>query len=239
MHPFLPITSLVALPRINDVRFSRCGHHLLRLETVEGRGVLSLNTGPETRVPISSDLDVRGGIGYGGGEFDAGQYLAVMSVRSQGLFSVRLDPPYELNHLTPEIPVTASACISPDEKKVLFIQSHNESEAIVVTNLHGYSSTRRIVSEADFYMQVAWHPVRPWVAWVEWDHPHMPWDASRIQMAELNLPKARLNRKLWEAGGAGAPARQPRFSPDGNWMTYIIRAGEWDNLVIRDLNSGH
>ncbi|MFT5571171.1 MAG: dipeptidyl aminopeptidase/acylaminoacyl peptidase [Cryomorphaceae bacterium] len=38
---------------------------------------------------------------------------------------------------------------------------------------------------ADFYSNLVYHPEDQRIAWVEWDHPNMPWDENRLSSAQL------------------------------------------------------
>ncbi len=233
----LPISSIARLPRINDVRFSADGSHLVWHETVDGQGNLKLDNGKNNSILISADQDVRGGIGYGGGEFGVGKSSAVFSARSGGLFLVALEPPFIPKQLSSKTNATASACVSPDENWVLFIDSFNEADALAICRLGGHNPAVQVVRGADFYSQPSWHPDNKMIAWVEWHHPYMPWDASRIRIGEFDPESARVILLEWTAGGAGFSASQPCFSPDGRWLSYIIRAGNWDNLMMVDLKT--
>jgi dipeptidyl aminopeptidase/acylaminoacyl peptidase len=39
-------------------------------------------------------------------------------------------------------------------------------------------------------------------------------------------------------GGPNIPVCQPQFSPDGRWLSYIVASGEWEDLMLMDLQSG-
>ncbi len=233
----IPITRLAGLARINDIQFGG-GEHLLRHETVAGKGALRLLTDSNQWQTISGDLDVRGGIGYGGGDFTAGLDSALIIARGAGLFRISLRPPFEKFCVFASNDPLASARVSADEKWAIFIQSQGDRESLQLLELDGYSPAVELASGADFYMDPDWHPSGRLVAWVEWNHPHMPWDASRVRLGRLDPQTARLTLPGWSAGGIGCAASQPRFSPDGKWLSFLIRVGDWDNLVLYELNSG-
>jgi dipeptidyl aminopeptidase/acylaminoacyl peptidase len=233
----ISITRLAGLPRINDTQFGAEGH-LLRHETVEGNGELRLLADRGQWKTINGDLDVRAGIGYGGGDFAASHENALFTARGAGLFRVSLRPPFKPHCIYPSSDPIASVCVSADEKWALFIQSRQERETLLMVGLDGQSPAVELASGADFYMGPAWHPSGRLVAWVEWDHPHMPWDASRVRLGRLPPGITRLTPLDWTAGGVGCAASQPRFSPDGRWLSFIIQTGDWDNLVIYELDTG-
>jgi dipeptidyl aminopeptidase/acylaminoacyl peptidase len=88
---------------------------------------------------------------------------------------------------------------------------------------------------ADFYMQPAWHPNGEMIAWAEWKHPFMAWDASSIKIGKLSGMQLRLQEENWIDGGQSCAASQPRFSPDGKWLSYIRRDGNWDSMILYNL----
>ena len=61
---------------------------------------------------------------------------------------------------------------------------------------------------ADFYMQPAWHPDGTHLAWIEWDHPNMPWDGTRLMLARLSG-----SRRAWMRSARGWRPDTPVFQP--------------------------
>ena len=65
------------------------------------------------------------------------------------------------------------------------------------------------------------------LAWITWDHPDMPWDASVLWLAELDgtgLP--RQPQPL--AGGPGESTFQPEWGPGGSLYFVSDRSGWWN-----------
>ena len=54
---------------------------------------------------------------------------------------------------------------------------------------------------ADFYMQPAWHPSGTQIAWIEWDHPNMPWDGTRLMLSSISGDTPRLEQPRLVDGG--------------------------------------
>ena len=89
-------------------------------------------------------------------------------------------------------------------------------------------------------MQPAWHPRGDRLAWIEWDHPQMPWDGTRLVLGQLarsrhGLPSLRTTEVL--AGDADTAIAQPCFSPDGRYLVYASDERGYSNLWCRDLAS--
>ena len=96
---------------------------------------------------------------------------------------------------------------------------------------------QQLVTGADFYMQPCWHPHGTLLAWVEWNHPQMPWEGSRLRLGTVrydvgHLPKVRDVGTL--AGSRTVAIFQPMFSPNGRFLAYISNQSGWDNLYLYD-----
>lgn len=231
----LSIKKISQLPRINDVRFSADGRFILYTASEGSQGVLFARTISGKPFSISTEQYVRGGIGYGGGEFSVRSGMVVFADRSGSLYKTQI-----LRHaspvcISPAWGASGSPEISPDGKWVLYVFQDGERDGLAVVRTHGITWPTQIAMGADFYMQPCWHPSGEKIAWVEWDHPSMPWEASRIKLGELGGMQIKLFEEHWVDGGIGRSASQPCFSPDGKWLSYIIREGDWDNLVIYNL----
>ena len=86
-----------------------------------------------------------------------------------------------------------------------------------------------LVSGADFYASPRLSPDGTRLAWLTWNHPHMPWIAAELWLAELDtVGKPRDARRV--AGGPGEAVFQPEFSPDGTLWFVSDRDGGWWNF---------
>jgi acetyl esterase/lipase len=86
-----------------------------------------------------------------------------------------------------------------------------------------------LVEERDFV--AAPRPSRDgrWLAWVTWDHPHMPWDSSEVWVARIDESDAGIGlqggRRV--AGGRGTSVGQPLWCRDGSLLFVDDRSGWW------------
>jgi dipeptidyl aminopeptidase/acylaminoacyl peptidase len=64
------------------------------------------------------------------------------------------------------------------------------------------------------------------LAWTEWNHPSMPWDATLIRVAELDGTTPGPAQHV--AGGPQESAVQPRWTPDGTLVFASDRSGWWN-----------
>ncbi|MBG0787761.1 MAG: S9 family peptidase, partial [Anaerolineaceae bacterium] len=231
-----PITPelIGAAIRLSDVQWDTDGQTLLWLEGRSGKGVLVAQPLGEAPYDLSGEVNVRGGVGYGGGEFTVQNGLVIFTGSDGRLYRRNLGKGFP-RPITPAFGGVASPVISPDGENVLFVHTYEGKDVLGIVDVEGNTWPNKLAFGADFYMQPVWHPSGKRLAWVEWDHPNMPWDGTRLMMAELEgdaLAVAQL------AGGEDTPILQPAFSPDGRYLSYLQNEGEWDQLVLRDLETG-
>jgi dipeptidyl aminopeptidase/acylaminoacyl peptidase len=97
---------------------------------------------------------------------------------------------------------------------------------IVAVSTAGHAE-RVIVSGADFYSDPVLSPDRARLAWLQWNHPNMPWDGTELWVAQLDadgFPTVR--EKI--AGGADESIFQPEWAPDGRLYFVSDRTGWWN-----------
>ena len=84
-----------------------------------------------------------------------------------------------------------------------------------------------LVSGSDFYGYPAVSPGGRRLAWLAWNHPHMPWDETELWVADLSADgSVGAPRKV--AGGRGESVFQPEWSPDGVLHFVTDRSGWWN-----------
>jgi len=234
----ISIQELIAsIKRVNDIHYSVYGNSIFYVTNNDGKGELFeiADNGEETK--LSRDLNVRGTVGYGGGDFDISEYLAVVSEKNGSIFKINLKTNQNITRLTPANNRTSSPKISPDGKWVLYVYNQGDINGIGITSTHGLTQPNQLVIGSDFYMHPTWHPDGERIAWVEWNHPYMPWDASQIKIGRVGGMQLKLLKEDYIDGKLEESANQPQFSPDGKWLSYIRRNGNWDDLVLYNLNT--
>jgi dipeptidyl aminopeptidase/acylaminoacyl peptidase len=79
-----------------------------------------------------------------------------------------------------------------------------------------------VAAGADFVASPRWSPDGARLCWLEWDHPDMPWDSTRLRV--------RTDGEGTEvvAGGPGESLFQPRWAPDGTLWYASDRNGWWN-----------
>lgn len=79
----------------------------------------------------------------------------------------------------------------------------------------------------DFFASPAISPDGGQLAWLTWDHPDMPWDNTRLWLADLD-DSGRVGEPVCIAGGEQESVFQPRWSPDGRLHFVSDRSGWWN-----------
>jgi dipeptidyl aminopeptidase/acylaminoacyl peptidase len=82
----------------------------------------------------------------------------------------------------------------------------------------------RLISGPDFTTSPRLSPDGKWLCWVEWDHPHMPWDGTRLMARYLAS-----GPQILVAGGEEESVSEPTWQPDGS-LTFISDRSGWWNL---------
>jgi dipeptidyl aminopeptidase/acylaminoacyl peptidase len=221
--------------RLGDARWASDGKGWIWLESISGKGHLNYSRPGKTVQDLTGEeYDVCGRVGYGGGEFALCREFIIFANRDGRLYR-REWKTGKIKPITPGWGSLASPVISPNQRWAMFVFSDGEKDLIGVVNAQGFGWPASFVCGADFYMQPVWHPEGEQIAWVEWDHPHLPWQASRIKLGEVGGMQIKLFSEDWVAGSQDQPASQPLFSPDGKWLSFITTKGDWDQLVIMKL----
>ncbi len=95
------------------------------------------------------------------------------------------------------------------------------------------SGAQQILAEGhDFYSTPRPSPDGRQLAWLSWDHPDMPWDASTLWCAEFDAAGT-LGAPRPIAGGSGESIFQPSWSPQGELHFVSDRSGWWNLYRLR------
>ena len=223
--------------RLEDVQWGSDGRTLVWLEGRADRGVLVGRAEGDTRRDLTSEQSVRGGVGYGGGEFTVADGRVFYADRGGQLFTRGLGQG-EVTLLTPPFGTAVSPALSPNGKWLAYVFSDGKTDLLGMVDSVGRLWPAKLSEGADFYTQPAWHPSGKLLAWVEWDHPNMPWDGTRLVLAKLEGEPPRVAERKVIAGDENTPVSQPRFSADGRWMSYLAADGDWEDLVVVEVTGG-
>ncbi|MFC5752523.1 prolyl oligopeptidase family serine peptidase [Actinomadura rugatobispora] len=153
----------------------------------------------------------------------------------------RLDPgDPKPRPLTPEPAIPgglryADYIVSPDGLEVWCVcEGHTPDgirRAIVAVPLDGSaaadaSAIRELVTGADFYANPAPSPSGGHLAWVQWNHPRMPWDGTEIRVAALEDGQTVAPRTV--KGGLTESALAPLWRDDESLYVMSDWPGWWN-----------
>ncbi|MFC1525761.1 S9 family peptidase [Candidatus Latescibacterota bacterium] len=229
---------LSAAVRFRDVAWDGDGRTLVWLEGRGSENVVVCQSRPD-QAPrdLTTGHQVRAQVGYGGGEFSVSRGR-LFYIETSGRLYVRDlvgGPP---RPLTPPFGKPAAPTASPDGGWIVYVHHGEGLDRLAVVDAEGAQWPQILSEGADFYMQPSWHPRGRQLAWVEWDHPQMPWDGTRMVLGEVRR-RAGTSPSLTEtrvlAGDAGTAVCQPTFSPDGRHLAYVSDVGGWSNVWLYDL----
>jgi dipeptidyl aminopeptidase/acylaminoacyl peptidase len=175
---------------------------------------------------------------YGGGSYAVHRGTVLFSdFADQRLY--RRDPGAEPRPITPE-PATpaglryADAVLDAGGRWLLCVrESHDGAEVtneLVALPADGSAAPHVLASGRDFYAAPRLDPSGRRLAWLEWDHPRMPWDGTECMLADFDPATGRLDGgPALVAGGPETSVAQPEWSPDGV-LHFISDSSGWWNL---------
>lgn len=92
----------------------------------------------------------------------------------------------------------------------------------------GSGEEHLVASGSDFYGHVVASPDGSKLAFVEWNHPDMPWDSTRLVELDLEGGLPNGGPRLI-VGGEGESVTQPKYSPAGQ-LHFVSDRTNWWNL---------
>ncbi|MDF1585414.1 dipeptidyl-peptidase 5 [Marinimicrococcus flavescens] len=175
---------------------------------------------------------------YGGRSFAVADGLVVVASHAdQRLW--RLDGDAEPVPLTPESEGAlryADMVIDAPHGRVLAVREDHRGggepvNELVAVPLEGGPQEGEVLARGhDFVAAPALSPDGRQLAWLSWDHPDMPWDATTLWVADLENGRPVTPRAV--AGGAGESVVQPFWMPDGSLVFASDRNGWWNLHVL-------
>ncbi|GAB4332149.1 MAG: prolyl oligopeptidase family serine peptidase [Dehalococcoidia bacterium] len=237
-----PITpaSLAASLRLNEPCWDTDGRTLGWSEGRSDRGILVVQEDGSAPRDLNEDVSMRAFVGYGGGDFTLAHGVAYfVGQQDQRIYRQPLAGGAP-RPITPAFGAASTPVVSPDGRWVAYVHTYEDVDAIAVVDAEGRSWPRRLAEGRDFYMQPAWHPAGDRLAWIEWDHPNMPWDGTELKLATLSFAGGHpvISSEEVVAGGTDIAIAQPLFTPDGAGLLFISDESGWGHIYRRNLASG-
>jgi dipeptidyl aminopeptidase/acylaminoacyl peptidase len=188
--------------------------------------------GPDgSRTELTPEHNVRSSVHeYGGGAWSVAHGIVVFVDLGSQLVHV-IENSAAPRPITTSAPVRFGGLVVEPRDRVVYAvrEDHTHSDiacvnTLVRLDLDGDNSAGGtvIASGADFYSRPAVSDDGR-LAWFEWDHPDMPWDATRLVVAESDGKEA-----VVVAGGPEESAIYPAWAPDGSLVFCSDRTGYWN-----------
>jgi dipeptidyl aminopeptidase/acylaminoacyl peptidase len=153
----------------------------------------------------------------------------------------RIEPDSEPRAITPEPPEPnalryADGVVTPDGGTIVCVRERHEPDEVVnelvVIPADGSGDARAIVSGCDFYSSPRLSRDGRTLAWLQWNHPNMPWDGTELWIGELGADDVEHPRQV--AGGPDESIFQPEWSPGGVLHFSSDRTGWWNLYAVED-----
>jgi dipeptidyl aminopeptidase/acylaminoacyl peptidase len=170
---------------------------------------------------------------YGGAAFTVrGEEIFFVNASDQAVH--RLRPGQAPAKLTEGAPRWrfADLAVDPVRARLVAVAERRTAPDAVPENLVvaldlGSGAIEVLVAGADFYASPTVSGDGQRLAWLSWDHPHMPWDAATLHLAQLDAD-GRPGQVRPIAGSPAASAQQPLFAADGTLYFLLEREGYWN-----------
>lgn len=125
----------------------------------------------------------------------------------------------------------ADLCFDPWRSRLVAVSEDHAGDGEAQTTLVAINiedgSLVTLASGADFYSSPVIDADGRRLAWLEWNHPDMPWDSTTLKVAELRHGTAPL-QSATAAGGNGESIFQPRWGDDDRLYFMSDRSGWWN-----------
>ena len=218
-------------------------------------------TGKETTL-TPAEFNVRTRVHeYGGKCFTVGERsLYFFNDGDRKLYEQRLDSPNEpaaLTHGDAECYGLSDLCLTPSGLSLLAVMElaipgREHQNHLAALSLGGTVARFNVLAGgADFVANPTVSPDGKTLAWIEWDHPNMPWDRSRLMVGSVNETERGLKleniRRVIDEDGCSvcqlrfyshglvfALDRDGGGECDNFWNLY-----RWDGLDVERLSCDH
>ncbi|MEJ1156280.1 prolyl oligopeptidase family serine peptidase [Microbacterium marmarense] len=176
---------------------------------------------------------------YGGGAWAACEdgVLVFVEKTDQRVWLVR--PGGDPRALTPESGGYRFGGLSVQHGRLLAIrETHGDSPTplrdIVEISMDASadrdgSAVTVLASHSTFVAQPALSPDGTMLAWIAWDHPHMPWDETQLRVKQL---AASLDDFITVAGGNGSAPLQPVWTSPAELTYTDDESGRWNLMRV-------
>ena len=181
---------------------------------------------------------------YGGAAFlvDAG-VVYFSNFADQRLY--RQEDGEEPTAITPDAPLRyADGVFDAKRGRIICVREDHAGDgepvnAIVAVDAGGKRAQEVLYAESDFCAAPQLSPDGNTLAWLAWDHPNMPWDGTRLLVADIGPDGLTGQPRVVAEGpskssGWDESVLQPAWSPEGELYFVSDRNGWWNLHRLRD-----
>jgi dipeptidyl aminopeptidase/acylaminoacyl peptidase len=180
---------------------------------------------------------------YGGGAYTVhGDTVFFANYADQRLWRHDVDVAAPPRPITPEPDRVAALRyadprVTPDGELLVCVREAHQPDGRVVNELvclptDGSAAPWVLAAGRDFYAFPRLSPDGGRLAWLEWDHPRMPWDGTELKVADVS-GGVLVGEPALVAGGPDESVFQPEWSPGGA-LHYVSDRSGWWNLYRGD-----
>ncbi len=213
-----------------DLRVFAGRLYWLESRPTEGGRLVVMTLDGEVRQLTPEGFNVRTRVHeYGGAPFVvAPDGLWFSHFRDQKLYRQRGEAAAE--PMTPDGYRYADAVPAPGGGLIAVREDHTDPQAVrnAVVRLSGQpgDAGQVLFGTSDFVACPRLSPDGRRLAWIAWDFPAMPWDATRLYVAELGA--SGLDKRREVAGGPEVSVIEPQWSADGTLTWLSDESGFWN-----------
>ena len=176
---------------------------------------------------------------YGGGAWfvDDG-WVWFANWPDQRLYRVPADGSAGPEAVTPEGPYRFADMRRLDDFLVCVRERHDTggeaANEVVALPVDGRGEPQVLVAGPDFVANPRLSPSGQQLVWIEWDHPDMPWDSTRLRAAAIEVRDGSVivGDPVTVAGGPGESVIQPVFRRDGELHFLSDRTDWWNAYSV-------
>lgn len=221
--------------RLNDIQWARASETLVWSQSFGGQTTLFARSQYGDPIALTDETNrPGGGIAYGGGEFFAAKDRVIFSDRDGRLYSKTYNTE-KPKPITPAFGASATPTLSNDALAVVYAHTYEGIDRLAATRADGSKWPVILEQGADFYLNPTLSPDDKLLAWIEWNHPNMPWDGTSLKMGKFDTHTMTLSDVQLLDGFGEYACYQASFSPCGNYLVWLANTDELDDLVIYDL----
>ena len=172
---------------------------------------------------------------YGGGSYLAYRGTVFFSNYSdQRVYKVKTEDGNPIP-ITPEGLDIRFANGSVDElrNRIIYVREYHSQtgdavNTLVALDMDDEAEGIILTEGADFYSSPSVSPDGSSVAWIQWDHPNMPWDSTELWVAEISETGMFENKRKLR-GASEESICHPSWSPD-NLLYFVSDVSGWWNI---------